>query len=158
MPIPVLQLNSPALVIRKYLISTGVVIDKPPTGLPDWIVYAHKLSADGTPNNAVGVMNTSPIEGPRDMHSGEKFFHEGIQIMVRSSTQEAGYLKCKAIQLWLSEHLKNTDVTMGATAVVRLHAFTITTGVTYVGEEEKLLRHFHSLNGIVAMTETVVTP
>ena len=158
MPVPSALLHSPALVLRKYLIATGVVVNRPtptPATLPDWIVYAFKLQAEGTPDNCVSVVNTTPVPGPRDMHGGVSYKHDGIQIMVRSREQETGFLKCATIARWLTEHLKNTDVDMGGTAY-RLHAFTITSHPTYIGEEEKSVRHFHTLNGILALSE--VTP
>lgn len=157
MPVPAPVLDSPARVLRKYLISTGVVADKPPNttvpNLPRWVAYAHKLQAEGTYADAVAVINTTAVKDGRWMRGGDVQYHHGIQIMVRSLSQEDGYLKCHMIAKWLSEHLRNTDVNMDV-AAYRLHNFTVVTPVTYVGEEEKSLRHFHTLNGILTMSET----
>lgn len=165
MPVPVQLYFSPARVVMKYLISTGTVVAKPPNTpvgqLPSWVAYAHKLQAEGTPDNAVAVVNTAPVPGPRDMHDGESYKHDGIQVLVRSKDQETGYLKCVMIAKWLTENLKNSDVTLaggGVSVVYRLHAFTLTAHPTYIGEEEQSLRHFHTLNGTLAFTQTSVTP
>lgn len=154
MGVPVTILHTPAEMVRKYLLGTAVVSEPSPVTNPvhpNWTVYAFKMRADKTSPNGVFVVNTTAVKDTRAMSDGLVTYHEGIQIMTRSLDQKAGWLKSRMIEKWLCENLKNTDVTLDGT-IYRLHAFTVTSPTTFIGEEEKQERQLHTVNGILALT------
>lgn len=157
MPTPGVVTHTPADILRAYLLTTGEVVDLPvdPSvpveSLSDWIVYANKMRAERTPDNAVAVVNTAPVKDARAMR-GPLILHDGIQVMVRSRDQVLGFLKCKALENYLSEDLYLQTITLDSSTYV-LECFSVVVPTTFIGEEEQTERQFHTLNGKFAFRQ-----
>lgn len=153
--------DSPARVIRAYLYTTNLVVPSPAAGADKvpWVGYLFLKRTQKTHDDAIFIENTTPISDGRDMISGEDFQHHGIMITVRTLDVERGYLRCKAIEAWLTEELGRTTViiNMGQPDERRymIDNFHVSTPTTPIGVEEESERMRHTLNGLMTFTEIV---
>lgn len=107
-------------------------------------------SMNDTPDDTIAVADSPPLLDGRLMRTGEQVEFHGIQIKARSADYDAVYTKLKSIRTALNG-LVNDTVTVDGNQY-RIHAFTVTVDVTYLGQEEKKKREMFVLNGLVSIT------
>lgn len=137
--------ESPAEVLRAWMISQGLgsTVGQSQT----WPVYA--FNRPDSPDEVIVIYNTSAMLDGRYMRSGEVVEHPGIQVYLRGVTDASAWSKGIAIQDAL-EQLKNAAVTIGQNQY-KLSAFSRTSSLTFIGQEEKNKRRQYTINGTVTV-------
>ena len=141
---------SAADVLRYWLISQSIVSDPGLFPLADWPCYvASEPDGDGIPDEVVTIYDTSGIIHQRSMETGERVYHDGIQIRVRADTHNNGYSKAKQIASAVDEDCIQQAVVIG-TRQYRITAVTLTTNVVALGKEAPTSsRSLFTINGIM---------
>jgi hypothetical protein len=75
------SLESPARVLRQFLIDQGVLGNQAAT---NWASYYGTLPASGGPNNAASVMDAGGTDEGAVLDTGENYFHRAVTINTRS--------------------------------------------------------------------------
>lgn len=139
--INVLQ-NSPAEILRAYLIATGLAVSSPGV---DWYAYVSNLP--NSPDNAVVLYDTEPIRDGK-FNTGEIVQHYGVEVLVRSRDWSVGWAKINAIAGVIDAVKRTLVVCDGNNYMVQ--AITRASGPTDLGEESvgTKRRRVFSLNTI----------
>lgn len=124
--INVLQ-NSPAEILRAYLVTAGLVVLSPDT---DWYAYVSNLP--NNPDNAVVLYDTEPMRDGK-FNTGEIVQHYGVEVLVRSRDWSVGWAKINAIAGVIDTVKRTLVVCDGNNYMVQ--AITRTSGPTDLGEE-----------------------
>lgn len=104
---PGLLLHSPADVVRQLLVDLGLGIDYA-DDRTDWALFAS--GEPDLPDNCITVYDTTGLDEGREMVSGERQEHHGLQIRVRSKTQAVGFAKARDISVALDEDVYQETV------------------------------------------------
>lgn len=139
--------HSPAQVVQYYLAAQGVAVVAPAAG--PWKVY--RDNEPDMPDQVITIYDTSPVLEGRDMRSNEVIEHPGIAVRVRAVTSDPAKTKAREVKAKLTA-LKRTQVTV-AGVVYLVKAFTLTTGVIPLGEQDKNNRVLYTLNGTLTLAE-----
>jgi hypothetical protein len=140
--------HSPAKIIRELLIALGLGQRAP---VEPWPVYA--LSEPEAPDNVLTVFNTTGVDHGRIMATGERDTHEGIQIRVRSASEEDGYLHAKNICRLLDTTVLRTGVALEAISY-RVNSFNRTSPIICLGKESpESKRYLFTVNGLIALEQ-----
>ena len=102
-------IHSPAQIIRQLLVDLGMG-EWPGEG-STWPAYA--TAEPNLPDRCITVIDTTGQEDPRIFPTGEAPVHHGIQIIVRSDTHEAGFIKAYQVRNEIATNVKNQDVSIG---------------------------------------------
>jgi hypothetical protein len=140
--INVLQ-DSPAEILRAYLVAAGVVVLTSPD--VDWYAYVSNLP--NQPDNAIVLYDTEPIRDGK-FNTGEIVQHFGVEVLVRSRDRSIGWAKINAIAGHIDAVTRSLIVCNGNNYTVQ--AVTRTSGPTELGEESvgTKRRRMFSLNVI----------
>lgn len=142
--------HSPANIIRDYLIDEALLTDPDDSGA--WPAYIGNLP-DGkdTNHNAVACIDTSPTKDGRLM-GGTPLFHFGVQLLVRATDYDDGYVKASALDAALAA-VDDDEVTIDSVTyqIVNVSA---ATGIVALGQEEGTKRRWmFSLNFLATVKE-----
>jgi hypothetical protein len=143
--------DTPATIVAAYL--TGLALMTVPSAAGDWPLYISFLpDGPGIAHNAGAIYNTTPIKDGRWLKTGAVFQHYGIQIMLRATSEEAGWDKCKTLAGQL-DAVANNDVIVSGTTY-RLHNISRVGGINSLGEEPGTKRRrLFSMNFMAAIAE-----
>lgn len=134
----------PTEVVRQYLISQGLIGDENAT---DWASTIGMLPI--SPDNAISITDTSGILGDKNIDDGSEDEHFGIQVRVRSTDYDIGYKKLDAIKKKLAT-VQRVSLVVNSESV-KFQSFKLTSGIMFMGYEEKNQRAAFSLNGTVSI-------
>lgn len=147
---PEVQIDSPAVILAEYIKQTLMFMTEPSEG-EDWPLYiSHLPTGKDLRSNAGAIYDTSGILNGRYMSSGLQVSHPGIQIKIRSNSQQAGYMKIWNIARELAL-LQNAliDIDGNDYTVVAVKRMT---DITFIGLEPGTSRRFlHVVNFIVSI-------
>ncbi len=156
--------HSPADIIRSYLISTGVC--SMPSSVQVWPAYVNMLP--DTVNDAIMISDLNGIRDGRNMRTGRTDEHQGLQIIIRSLQQPAGWQKSWAIGLVMdSTYCQGVTIDAAGYCIQNLSR---RGGVTPLGMEQhfktlerqekevKLRRFIFSINAITTIDDGYVPP
>ncbi len=99
--------HSQADIVRALLVQAELATD-PPSII--WPVYS--TSEPDLPDDVLTVFDTAGEISTRTAH-GDRGEHYGIQVRVRASTHDEGFLKAKNIAYWMDELLDKEWVIVG---------------------------------------------
>jgi hypothetical protein len=133
---------TPARVFAKLLRDLGLALGGADA---EWGVIYGPMPADGK-SNFMAVVTTSAVRHAK-LPDGSVANHWGVQLLVRSFKQEAGWLRGQAVVNRLNL-IKETDNVLVA---IDGHVYSVSkvmdaSGPTYLGEQEKNLAVLHSVN------------
>lgn len=139
----------PAEVIHRLLIDAEL------TSLPkyktEWASFVGQMpDGDKTPDTAIAVYDTAGIVDGRIQRTGETIVHPGINIRVRAIGYSAARKKASELFNHL-DSVKNQSVQLDNGTSYKVNAFTHTTDIVSLGEQETRNRHSFVLNGIVTI-------
>lgn len=140
--------HSPAEVIQKYLLDQGVGALF--SDAADWSVYRDTMPSL-EPDQLIVVNDTTPVLDGKDMKSKETIQHPGIMVRVRSLDSDDGKYKGVEIEAAL-DAIEATQVEIDGYFYL-IQAFNITSGLTFVGQEERNNRFLFSINGTLTIKE-----
>lgn len=108
-------------IIRQFLINEGLGSD----GGASWPVYA--IQEPNSPDNAITLYDTAGVSRGRFLGNGEVQEVHGIQVRVRSSDGQTGFVKANAIKKNLTQesHLATVTVTDSEGYGVATQSYTI---------------------------------
>ena len=101
--------NSPAFILSEYIINALILMTNPNvSGL--WPLYTSYMpDGDDVESNCGALYNTTGILDGRLM-AGEVIKHQGLQLRIRSLTEDEGYDKAEEVGLGLDEVQNDTIV------------------------------------------------
>lgn len=138
----------PEEIIARLLVAGSVGIDPATTG--NWKVY--DSSVDVEDDQAIFVLGMAGTLGERNMGSGQKTQHYGIQVFTRGKEPVAARIKAMQVENFLMESVKQTTVTFDGHSYL-IHAVSMTTPLIPLGQEEKNRRFQFSGNFIATITQ-----
>ena len=150
--------NSPAVVLREYLIDQGVFTAEADAG--SWPLYVgHMPDAVGVPDNCAAIYDTAGIKDGRLMLAGLGILHPGLQIKVRARTYAAGWAKADAVRVAM-DAIKRAEQEVDATDSFyryRLDNLSQTGTVLPLGTEKGTKRRqLFSINYLATLEETTL--
>lgn len=143
--------DSPADIVRRLLVQLGHGVMPPAhvAGTPWPISTAKELP---NPDDTVTVRNTQGTDDGRMMVNGRLVYHYGIQVRVRATDEQTGWVKSETIRTTLAESVRRTVVVVGANSY-RVHAVTRIGPTIPLGDETpKSKRKVFTINCTVAVT------
>lgn len=141
-------LHSPADVVAYLLAELGV--GSQPSASAAWPVFVS--GEPDTPDNCITVYDTDGNDHGRNMVTGEIMGHRGVQIRVRSTTHQVGYLRADLISETLAEIYDRT-VSISGTAYT-VHCFTGIGDVISIGRDRPQgSRRVFTLNALVDLKQ-----
>lgn len=120
-----------------------------PTDRESWPVYAGFFPDD--PDEAAGVLNTTPIKDGRYQGTGETILHPGVQLLVRGTTDARAGAKVAAAVNAMDAALREA-VEIGDESFV-LQAATLRSGPVALGQEPERRRFLYSVNWTVSLKQ-----
>lgn len=146
-------LHSPADILRWALVAMGVGANPTSWGLNnalEWPVFNDNEPSN--PDNCLTTYDTSPQDDGRSMVSGERYEHCGIQVRVRSTSANVGYVKAKSLMTLLNEQLYGEIVSVPNSAAVYEIWSVSRTQIIRMGKDSPTTkRSLHVLNGLVTV-------
>jgi hypothetical protein len=146
--------HPPGKIIQQLLIDLGhgTVLSAAGATTGSWPVYYGTLP--DSPDNAVCVFDTEPMQHGRDMVKRERCEHPGFQVLVRCDSIVDGYAKAQDIAIALDQDVYQRDVVLeGDTYSVQ--AITRTSGVLVVGLEiGSTRRRLYTVNATASLCMT----
>lgn len=140
------MIASPAQVIVKFLVDMGLAQNGNPSG--DWRINTYKMPPT-PPDRRITVYNTSPIIEQKLMRDELLIKHYGIMIMIRCEEDpQPGQVKAYAIEDALISDTREAIVVIGLESFT-IKNFTVTTGMTPIGQEKDGVRQLFTINGTV---------
>jgi len=137
---------SPADVSRRVLIAMGHGLDPPST---PWPIYCE--GEPNLPDEVITVYDTTARDDGRSQVTGERFFHYGIQVRVRSRVHAMGWDKACAIREAMDEDAFDKLVTLGGVPYL-VRNFSNVGGVLRLGNESPTSkRKLFTINAMVVM-------
>lgn len=142
--------DNPAAIIAHYL--TGLALMSVP-GAGDWPLYiSHLPDGDNVEDNAGAIYNTTPVKDGRWMVDGSRMQHYGVQITIRSLTEEEGWDKCNILAGQL-DIVHNAQTIFDGTTY-EIHNVTNPGGINSLGEEIGTKRRkLFTMNFLVSMSK-----
>lgn len=141
--------NSPQYIIRQLLVNLAVGTNYSLGG--SWPVYDG--SEPDTPDNCITVYGTDPDIQGNNLVDGEVTEQYGIQIRVRSVTNETGGSKAREIAQALDKSVHYTAVTISPSVYVVV-AVTRGSGPLPLGKEPTTKRYLHTINCKASIRQT----
>lgn len=142
------QDHTTADVIRWALINNLLGTDPADEGT--WPIYVNLLPNE--PDNCITVNDTVGKVEAYIQTDGEVAEQPGIQIIVRSETEQVGVTKIYAIANELDTIFRNSTVTISSSTYT-IHTATRTTNILALGyENPQTKRNLFSTNAIVSLT------
>lgn len=140
--------DNPAAVLANYI--TGLALMTVPSASGDWPLYISHLPDDS--DSAGAIYNTTPYKDGRRMVDGARLQHYGIQITIRSETEEEGWDKCNVISGQL-DTVHNAETIFEGTTY-QIHNVSMTGGINSLGDEIGTKRRkMFTMNFLVSLTK-----
>lgn len=141
--------HSPARVLRDLMISMGLVTLPSSNGL--WPAsYGLELVS---PDNVVTIYNVEGQSDGRSMPTLELFQHYGIQIRVRSTTHDPGFLKADAIRNSIAQNINKDTVTIEGTTYL-VDCLSKIGPVLSLGKNTPMSKHdLFTINALMSMVQ-----
>ncbi len=142
------QDHSTADVIRWALINNLLGTD--PADAGSWPIHVNVLPDD--PSNVIVVNDTVGKIEAYIQTNGEVVDYPGIQVIVRSDTEQVGLTKIYSIANEIDTIFKNSTLTISGSTYT-IHTITRTTNILALGyENPQTKRNLFSTNAIVCLT------
>ena len=144
------QLNhSPADIVRWLLIDLNVGTD--PDSETDWPFFCD--GEGDTPDNVIGVNNTSGIVQGEVQYNGEVQEHYGLQFRLRATKSSVAWPKINELMLAIDQQVNNNTVTIDGTqyyvdCIAR-------TGTVFALGKADGKRYVYTLNATVSLRQIV---
>lgn len=150
--------HSPARIIAELLISGGHGTDPERSPSGAWPIYTG--NAPDRPDELIKVTLTAGMDDGYTNPNSERQEKPGIQILIRSVTEEEGYYKAQQIAIFLDQtrrtlvHIADiADVGTGTMTYI-LHSIMRTTNVIALGSDVPAgKRQLFTINAIVTLRE-----
>jgi hypothetical protein len=151
-------LHSPAEIMRAALVSMGlclspVSVQAEPTGTV-WPAYA--TNEPSSPDSVVTCYDTADVGHGRDMITGERTSHRGVQIRVRSQYYAAGFKQAQNLAINTDENIWQMQVsitTAAGTATYIIWNVSRTSQVIPIGRDTpRTQRRIFTINTLMAVT------
>lgn len=147
--------HSPADIVAQAVIASGnggnpVLVDVDGIPTDPWPTYV-AVEPD-YPDNVLAFKSTQGRQEGRDMNSGAAFRRYGVQMLVRSRTVEAGYVKAKELEAFFETEVFGMNVTISSSNY-RIDLVSDIGDVLPVGYEQGSNRFIHSLNFMVLVEQ-----
>ena len=140
--------DNPAAVLASYVV--GASLMSVPSEDDDWPLYISSLP-EGIDEAGV-ILNTTPVKDGRVMDGGDTLQHYGIEILIRTLTEEAGWGRCVLIAEDL-DTIHNETVIMDDVSY-QIRNVSRVGGINSLGQEEGTKRRrMFSMNFIMALEE-----
>ena len=133
--------HSPAYILSQLLIDLGHAVA--PDGSTAWSMYVNMMP--DAPDSIVYLANTAGKHDGRSMINGTVYHHYGWQMMVRSLSDNAAWVKINTAVVGLDAVNRNI-VTLGS-ARYRVQAVNRVGSILYVGLDDTTRRRIYSANG-----------
>lgn len=149
--------HSPADIVRWLIVQGGqgadpTVVDS--NGLPTGVWPVYESREPDVPDGVVTVYNTQGRDGGRTMVDGERQEHHGILLRIRSGTPVQGFLKARALAVWLDQNVVFVSVAFGGSTYI-VKEFSRTGEVIPLGKETpSSQRNIFTVNGVVCLRQT----
>ncbi len=136
--------HPPARVLQAILVDSGIITNPPDNIWPAYVGFEPDL-----PDNCVTLFGTDGVDGGRENSGGERQEHHGIQIRIRSSTEEVGFVKARILAVYLDEEILRKNITVDSSNYL-VHSIKRTTDVTLIGRDKpEGSRSVHVINLIM---------
>lgn len=149
--------DSPARITSLMLIDLG--LGTTGGGGGSWPVTTSQTP--DSPDEVIGVFDTTGRKDGRAMVDGMTFFKYGIMVRIRSGTHTSGFTKAHAVAIALDENVLRKQVNVGASIYI-VQAVSRTGSVNVVGKEPiggqgQLVsrRNLFTINAVVSLRQTV---
>jgi len=120
----------------------------------DWPIFVTSYpDGDDVDDNLIACYNTASNLQGRINFTGEYVEYHGIQIIVRSSTEDIGWAKSKAILQKLDTDVLNRSVSISS-STYNVQSLLRSGDVISLGPEPDNKRRRHSINYTIAVTQT----
>lgn len=152
---PGLLEHSPARIVQELLIGAGLATDPERSINGAWPAYVGR--EPDRPDELIRVSNTQGRDFGTTQVDGELQEHQGIQILIRSTSEERGYLKAQRIAVFLDAVKRSlVEITQEeagtGTSEYILHAITRSSNVMSLGLDAPVgKRHLFTLNAVCAI-------
>lgn len=152
---------SPAKILRQCFINLGLAADATGAGKyrasdGKYVGSAWPAFSDGepdSPDSCITVYGTAGTSTGREMVSGQRQEHHGVQVRIRAQEETAGYAKANALAQAMDQSILMNIVTIGAHSY-RLWAVTRTSDVLYIGTEGATSkRRIYTINAKMAVEQ-----
>lgn len=142
--------HSAARVLRQAIVDMSLGVN-PSNATTSWQVSAPKEL--DTPDNVITIGNTSGIQEGTQQATGKLYEGFGIQVRVRATDHDTGWLKANAIGTALAEQLYQRTVVVDGTTYC-IHCFNQTGGILETGDDiPNSKRQLFFLNGILKVNQ-----
>lgn len=149
-----LLLHSPAHIVSRILIAEGLASDPTPT-VGVWpVIVGREIDK---PDNAVTIRNTTGRDNGFIQYSGELTEMPGIQIRVRGVDENVAHTKARRIAVTLDEGVRE-EIAVIDDSVYLVHSVDRVGGVISLGRESQASRHLFTINFVVSLTLTNISP
>lgn len=146
--------HPPGKIIQKLLIDLGhgTALSAAGATTGTWPVYYGTLP--DSPDNAICVTDTEPMQHGRDMAVGQRCEHPGFQVLVRCDNIVSGYIKAQDIAVALDKDVYQETVLLDGNTY-SVQAVTRTSGVFSIGLEiGSTRRRLYSVNATASLCMT----
>lgn len=151
----IMLLNSPSSVAAEYITSVLQLLTEPNTK-EAWPLYIGHMPDNKNVRDDAGSIKDSPgtLDG-KDMRSGEVYQHFGLQIRIRSTDYEEGWIKVANVAAGLDGIQSGTSIIVNGTTY-SFWNFSRTSTVIDLGREETgKRRERFAVNFVLAIREEV---
>jgi hypothetical protein len=147
-------MSSPAILLREYLIGTGVITDADTVPQGAWPSYKGGIpDGEGVPHNAVALRDSRGMTEGKLQRSGNTMDTPGIQISVRAlGDYNVAASKCNLIKWWTNRVNRYVITYLGFDYTLSSCKFS---SPIYLGEEKQTnrVRHLFVINGLVKVIQ-----
>lgn len=150
--------HSPARIIAELIIAGGYGTDPERTVNGDWPIYTG--NAPDRPDSLIKVTLTAGMDDGYTNPNSERQEKPGVQILIRSVTEEEGYYKAQQIAIFLDQtrrrlvHIADIEDIGTGTMSYILHSIMRTTNVIALGSDVPAgKRQLFTINAIVTLRE-----
>lgn len=141
--------NSPAEVVAYLLVARGQCTLGGTGGIwPIFIGYT-----PDSPDDVIVITDTTGAMDGQTQVDGEQCEHHGLQIKVRSKDNPTGYVKIRALAVYVDENILRAGVTVGSNTYT-VQAINRQGGVLHLGREAGSERDLFSINALVTLRQT----
>ena len=105
-----------------------------------------------TPDNTITVYNTQGKLQGRIQTTGEAVEQYGVQIRIRSTTDQVGFVKANSIRTTITETVYQNTVAIGASNYL-VHSLLLASSVLPLGRDTSSNRFLHTINVLVNLRQ-----
>jgi hypothetical protein len=150
--------HSPAQIIQRLLVVLGLGVQQSAGSTVSWQVFA--VNEPDTPDDTIVVYDTAGVDQGRENLTGFRFEKFGIQLLIRSATHGAGYVKSQYLATSLDQGVYENSVTLtnpdgSGTSTYLIKAVHRTSPVYSIGADTpKSKRRLFTINATVNISRT----